>query len=210
MVAPSTDTQDILKALASLEKTVARLLPGTPFDQTVMISATTPYVLDYRDRKYVYCYSKNALILTLGDAGTIAVAANAWTNLNFQPGLFIYAQSQVANVPLYILQTDEPPETAGALALAKSSTGTPSSVASANSDTTILAANANRLGATIYNDSTQILYLLLAVGTSSTTNYSVQVPSQGYFELPGPYLYTGILKGIWAAANGNARVTEWT
>lgn len=93
---------------------------------------------------------------------------------------------------------------------ATSATGTQTSVASSATDVTILASNASREGAVIYNDSTQILYLLLASGTSSTSNYSVQVPSQSYFEVPGPSIYTGVIKGIWAAANGNARVTEFT
>lgn len=93
----------------------------------------------------------------------------------------------------------------------KSATGTQTSVTSSGSDGTILAANANRLGGTIFNDSTQILYLLLANATSSATNYTVQVPPAtyyGYFELP--FGYTGIVKGIWASANGNARVMEFT
>lgn len=88
-------------------------------------------------------------------------------------------------------------------------TGTQTSVASSASDVTILASNANRLGAMVYNDSTQILYLLVGSGTSSTSNYSVQVPSQGFYTLDFP-AYTGVLKGIWASANGNARVTELT
>lgn len=89
-----------------------------------------------------------------------------------------------------------------------SATGTQTSVASSATDVTILASNANRLGATIYNDSTQILYLLLASATSSTSLYSVQLVAGAYFEVP--FGYTGVIKGIWASANGNARVTENT
>ena len=89
-------------------------------------------------------------------------------------------------------------------------TGTQTSVASSASDGTILASNTSRKGAIIYNDSTQTLFLLLASGTSSSSNYSVQIPSNGFFELPGPAIYSGVIKGIWAAANGNARVTEFT
>lgn len=94
------------------------------------------------------------------------------------------------------------------VALEGPATGTQTSVASATSDTTILAANASRQGALIYNDSTAILYVLLAAGTSSTSNYSIQLPANGSLSIrPGEY--TGIVKGIWAAANGNARVTEF-
>lgn len=89
-------------------------------------------------------------------------------------------------------------------------TGTKANVASSGSSVTILASNTARKGAVIYNDSTQILYLDLSGGTASNSSYSVQVPSQGYFEVPGPNIYTGLITGIWAAANGNARVTEFS
>lgn len=91
-------------------------------------------------------------------------------------------------------------------------TGTLSSVAASASDTTILASNASRKGATVYNDSSVVLYLALANTTSSTTAYSVQIAANGYYELPVNQggVYTGVLKGIWASATGNARVTELT
>lgn len=92
-------------------------------------------------------------------------------------------------------------------------TGAITSVNDAAVDTTILASNANRKGATIFNDSTSILYLALANVTASTTVYSVQVPAGGYYELPVNQggVYTGIIKGIWSAdASGAARVTELT
>lgn len=93
----------------------------------------------------------------------------------------------------------------------RSGTGTPSNVASSASSVTILASNANRLGATVTNDSTQILYLLLGSSAASTTNYTVQLAGStstgvAYYEVP--FGFTGQLTGIWASANGNARVTE--
>lgn len=90
----------------------------------------------------------------------------------------------------------------------RSSTGTQTNVASSATDVTILASNANRVGGSVYNDSTAILYLLAGSGTSSTTNYSLQLAANDYFEIPAHY--TGVLKGIWASATGNARVTEFT
>lgn len=79
------------------------------------------------------------------------------------------------------------------------------SVASSASNVTLLASNANRKGATIFNDSTQILYVKLGA-TASTSSYTVEVQSDGYYEVP--FNYTGIIDGIWASANGNARITE--
>lgn len=92
--------------------------------------------------------------------------------------------------------------------LGLSSTATQTSVAGATSSTSLLAANAARLGATVYNDSTAILYLLLGSGTASTSAYSVQLGAGAYYEVP--FGYTGAIKGLWASATGNARVTELT
>jgi hypothetical protein len=94
--------------------------------------------------------------------------------------------------------------------MAGAATGTKSNVASSASSVTILASNTSRKGAMIYNDSTQILYLDLSGGTASSTSYSVQIPAQGFFELPPTMIYNGAITGIWAAANGNARVTEFS
>lgn len=86
-------------------------------------------------------------------------------------------------------------------------TNTITSVASSASNVTLLAANANRLGATVYNESTAILYLKLGA-TASATSYTVQMGASTYYE--APYGYTGQIDGIWASANGNARVGELT
>ncbi len=97
----------------------------------------------------------------------------------------------------------------GSTAAPASATGTVSSVASGIASVTILAANANRLGATILNTDANALYLLLNSGTASATNLTVNVPANGYYEVP--FRYTGILKGIWAAdGSGSAIVTEFT
>ena len=78
---------------------------------------------------------------------------------------------------------------------------TPSSATSVN----VLGANLERKGVAIYNDSTQVMYLKFG-DTASTTSYTVQIPASGYYEVP--FWYAGKLDAIWAAANGNARVTE--
>lgn len=92
----------------------------------------------------------------------------------------------------------------------RASTGTNSSVADNSASVTILASNTARLGATVYNDSTATLFLLLGSTSASSTNYSCRVASMGYYEVP--FGYTGQLTGIWATdpGDGAARVTEIT
>lgn len=89
----------------------------------------------------------------------------------------------------------------------RSATGTQTSVAASATNVTLLASNANRLGAVFYNDSTSILYLRCAA-TATASNYTVKMFPEDIFELP--FNYTGIVDGIWVSATGNCRVTEYT
>lgn len=92
------------------------------------------------------------------------------------------------------------------LAEPTSSTATPTTVASSTTSVTILAANPNRKGATFWNDSTAILYL--EVGATATTSaFTAKFFPQGYYELP--FHYTGVISGIWSAANGNVLPREF-
>jgi hypothetical protein len=93
------------------------------------------------------------------------------------------------------------------MVVSKSPTATLSNVASSATNVTVLASNTARLGATIYNDSTAVVYLKFGA-TASTTSFTVKVAAGGYYELP--FGYSGIVDGIWASANGSARVTELT
>lgn len=90
----------------------------------------------------------------------------------------------------------------------RASTATLSNVNDTASSTTLLASNANRLGATIFNDSTVDLYVKFGA-TASLTSFTVKLIPSAYFEVP--FNYTGIIDGIWASdASGAARITEVT
>ena len=94
----------------------------------------------------------------------------------------------------------------GTLGTTPSTVANKTNVAASITSVTLLAANANRLGASIYNDSAA--ELLVSMGaTASPTNFSVDMLPGAYFEVPASY--TGVISGIWAAATGNARVTEY-
>jgi hypothetical protein len=88
------------------------------------------------------------------------------------------------------------------------STGTLANKASSATSITLIASNASRLGFTIHNDSTAILYVKFG-GTASSTSYSVKLIADAYYESPIGW-YTGVIDGIWASATGSARVTELT
>ena len=88
---------------------------------------------------------------------------------------------------------------------ASSSVGT--NISAAVADTALLAANPNRLGAMVYNDSVATLYLKLGVG-ASPTSYTIALGRYDYYEIPNGF--TGRIYGYWSAATGTARVTELT
>lgn len=101
-------------------------------------------------------------------------------------------------------------DAAGAVIVATSGSAVtsngPVTVASANSDTQLLAANVNRRGATVANDSTSVLYLSLGTNAAASNSFTVKLAAAAYYEVP--FGYTGAIRGIWATVNGAARITE--
>jgi hypothetical protein len=87
-------------------------------------------------------------------------------------------------------------------------TATRTQVADSATDVAILASNLARKKYAVYNDSTAVLYLADGAA-ATTTNYTVQIPPNGYFENVG---YVGAVRGIWATdpGTGAARITEYT
>lgn len=120
-------------------------------------------------------------------SGTVAATqSGTWT---VQPG-------NTANTTAWLVK--EAVATAAAL----------TNVASSATNVTLLASNASRRRAMIFNDSTKNLYVKFGT-TASTTSFTILMQNQSYYEVPEP-VYTGQIDGIWSAANGAARVTEIT
>lgn len=95
-----------------------------------------------------------------------------------------------------------------AISFPSAKTSPQTSVASSASSVSLLAANAARRGAVMFNDSTQACYVTFgATATSSNFTYKL-FPSQTLvFDVP---VYPGAVSGIWDSANGNMRITEFT
>lgn len=81
-----------------------------------------------------------------------------------------------------------------------------SRVTSSATAVTLLAANGSRNQATIYNESTQVLYVKFGTGASAT-DYTLPIAGGGYYEFPVRYL--GVVTGIWVSADGFAQMTEF-
>jgi hypothetical protein len=97
----------------------------------------------------------------------------------------------------------------GQVATPKAGSATVTSVADNASSVELLPANADRLGASIVNDSSAALYVEMGA-TASLTSYSVKLTTDSYLEVP--FGYTGAIAGIWATDpdDGSARITEYT
>lgn len=74
---------------------------------------------------------------------------------------------------------------------------------------TLLATNASRQGAAIFNDPRGAGgNLFVRLGASAgTLRYNVKIAPNGYYELP--MRYTGAVNGIWDIAGGTAQLSEW-
>jgi hypothetical protein len=87
-------------------------------------------------------------------------------------------------------------------------TPTTASITSSASSVTILAANADRRGLSIANDSTSVLRLSFATPATSANAFIVMQPGS-FLWLDQQLMITGAIYGIWASANGTAQVTEY-
>jgi hypothetical protein len=143
--------------------------------------------------------SGGALLVAITGAMSAVLSGNMTM---VQGGPLAVQASGAYNAPVYVATTG----TIGVKQL-QSSSPTVTTVAGNASNVTLLASNANRLGATIFNDSVASLYVKFGA-TASVTSFTIRMSSGSYYELP--FNYTGQIDGIWSAATGSARITEIT
>lgn len=112
-------------------------------------------------------------------------------------------QVGVTSNALNVFQTNAsttPPTTGGVLSQLSITTGSQ----------TVLPINVNRRGFSIYNNSSNFVYIAES-GTASPSSFSFAMQPNGYEEItPSLYGYTGIITAIGAATGGNLQVTEFT
>lgn len=108
-------------------------------------------------------------------------------------------QIEVSSMPI-----SPPPSSSGNAP--SSSVVTPTTVNASTASVQLLAANSNRKGFSIINNSSATLFIDLD-GEASATNYAVALGQGFMYECP--INYTGVVSGIWTAANGNALVREF-
>lgn len=120
-------------------------------------------------------------------------------------------KAMAASLPV-VLASDQAaiPVTTGTVTTTttRPATCTLANVAYSATNQTLLASNAARLGATIFNDADRDLYVKFGT-TASATSFNVKMAAGSYFEVP--FAYTGIIDALWASGGaGSARVGELT
>ena len=87
-----------------------------------------------------------------------------------------------------------------------SSTAAPTTVTAVTTSAVILAANPERKGASIRNNSSGTLSLEFGA-TAVAATAAVKLAAGALYEVP--YDYVGVISGIWSNTNGNALVREF-
>ena len=92
---------------------------------------------------------------------------------------------------------------------ASATTGTQATPSLSTTSATLLAANTNRRGASVFNNSTSIVYVRLSATASSTTTFTVKLEPNDYYEVPSNY--NGAITAILNTGTTTAvQVTEIT
>ena len=104
--------QTTAERLAALELLTAKLLKiqlqaREPIDKTVYVSATKPWIFDYRNRKHVFLWLPSALTLSFEDYGSGVVNGQQWLNLAMPTGIRVLAPGQSSPAPMMLRFTDE-------------------------------------------------------------------------------------------------------
>jgi hypothetical protein len=90
----------------------------------------------------------------------------------------------------------------------KSSTVTTSNIAASITNTILLQSNTNRLGATVYNDSSNGFLYINLNASADDSDFVVKLFPLTYYEVP--FGYVGEINGSWSIIEGFARIAEFT
>jgi hypothetical protein len=134
----------------------------------------------------------------------------ARNDVNFRPTLLGVSNADGSTpIELWVDPTTHALLISGSISVGASTSTTPalSSVSVTTSNTSVIASNTSRKGLLIQNEGTATAYIVLG-GTATTTSYSVQIATGGYYELP--FSYTGAVSGITSTGTAQLRVTELT
>lgn len=77
-----------------------------PEFQTYNISSSTPYVVDYKNRKHVFVFVSANVTVTAPEIGTLTLVAGNWYNFSYIESTRFFASTTTIS-QLYVKCTDE-------------------------------------------------------------------------------------------------------
>ena len=170
---------------------------ATNWGQVGSISLLNPSGYPYRMYNLLDFYT-DGLAAELGENGKIGVQV-----VDVGHGLLVGADT----ITIHGSYVQEYVKDAQNAAILSTSIFTPPDIFATNEEITLLEANSNRVGLTIWNDSTT--NLLLDFDNIPNNGYGIRISPDAYYELP--FGYTGIIRGFWEGANpsGQAIIKEF-
>jgi hypothetical protein len=98
---------DKMRVLDRIEKAIRNLVETRPkLYQYAVISSSVPYIVDYRNRKFIYLYSASTFTVVVPSLGNVNIIGQAWNNISFDTSLYLYTTSS-ASTPILVLCTDD-------------------------------------------------------------------------------------------------------
>lgn len=138
-----------------------------------------------------------------GDKGVMAFAVRTDIAGSALAGNGDYSPLQVTSGGYLRVDLDN----IGAGGLVRTNSSSTTSVSDSATNVILLGANSTRVGASFFNDSTEIAYLKEGI-TASTTDFTVKMQPGAFYELAQP-CWLGQIDCIWANnASGAMRITE--
>jgi len=209
---------------ATISTTLATAITATGTSQSINVASTAGMVVDMLVGCDVGSSQEIIQIVAIVDATNFTGVPTKLHSLNALVGQ--KAQRQLTTIASPSVYANQAEVKAGSVVpvvadmalvvsagpnstLPSASTGTPTNVTGAISNTVLLSANAARKGTYIVNDGTsQILYIAYGY-TASLTAYTLAL-QPGAIQTPDPVCFTGAINGIWSGVGATARITELT
>lgn len=99
------------KELADIKELIvhAQKRACDPLTDSLLLTDTRDWQVDYRERKHIYLWSPTGVGLSIEDLGTFNLPAEEWTLFDMQPGTRVLAPAYTSSAPVFIFAryTDE-------------------------------------------------------------------------------------------------------
>lgn len=98
-----------MQLLAKIEKLLTHKEEHSadPISGTVLLSASRPWLVDYRERKHIYFWSATGESLTIEDYGNFVVPAENWILFDMPSSMRVTAPNETDPITLFVKWTDE-------------------------------------------------------------------------------------------------------